>query len=129
MGRTGLADMDRRDVMDAVDELIAAYAAGDPAGFMALVSVRYAGVYGALEEKITVDMADAPGITYTMEIGEVTVDDAGRVEVEVGWERSIMTDGCAAPDGSGVSFLIFDNFGSVLKLTDQRGDAPFPPEI
>jgi len=122
------ADMSRRDVMNAVEELAATYATGDPDGFMALVSVRYAGMYGALEERVTKDMADAPGAVYVMATGEVTVDDTGRVAVEVRWERDILTNDGIVPDGSGAAVLVFDHFGSVLKLTDQRGNAPFPPE-
>ena len=121
------ADVDRRDVMHAVDRLAAVYAAGDPADFMALVSVRYAGMYGALEERVAADMADAPGAVYIIKTGEVMVGDAGRIAMEVRWERSVMTEGGAVPDGSGEAVLVFDRFGSVLKLTDQQGDAPFPP--
>lgn len=122
------ADMSRRDVRDAVDGLAAAYATGDPDSFMALVSVRYAGVYGALEERITEDMADTPGAVCVMKTGNITVDGTGRVEVEVEWERNIVMDDVVVPDGSGVAVLVFDRFGSALKLTDQRGDIPFPPE-
>jgi len=122
------ADMNRRDVTDAVDGLAAAYAAGDPDDFMALVSVRYAGVYGSLEKSVAEDMADAPEAVYVMETGEITVNDTGRIEVEVRWERNISTEDGAISDGSGVAVLVFDCFGSVLKLTDQRGDVPFPPE-
>ena len=120
--------MGRRDVVNAVDGLAAAYTAGDPDGFMALVSVRYAGMYGVLEERITQDMTDVPGVAYVMETGGVTVDERGRVQVEVRWERSTVTDDGVIPDDSGVAVLVFDLFDSVLKLTDQQGDAPFPPE-
>lgn len=122
------ADMSRRDVLDAVDGLAAAYATGNPDSFMALVSVRYAGVYGALEERIAEDMADVPGAVYVVKTGNITIDDTGRVEVEVEWERNMVMGDVATPDGSGAAVLVFDRFDSVLKLTDQRGDVPFPPE-
>jgi hypothetical protein len=127
LGGGGLAGMDRRDVTDTVDRLAAAYAAGDPDGFMALVSIRYAGIYGELEKRVTKDMTDAPGVVYTIKAGGVSVDEAGRVVVEVTWERAVSGAEGAGAGASGVAVLVFDRFGSVLKLTDQQGDAPFPP--
>lgn len=127
LGGGGLADMSRRDVIGAVDELAAAYAADDPDGFMALVSVRYAGVYGDLEERVIRDMTGTPDAVYVMETGGISVDDAGRIMAEVTWERTVVGADGFVSDASGTAVLVFDRFGSILKLTDQQGDAPFPP--
>jgi len=126
-GATG--DIGRRDVTNAVDRLASAYAGGNPDVFMSLVSVRYAGIYGELEKRVIKDIADTPGVVYLMETDGVSMNDTGRYEAEVTWERNIITDTGPVANGSGTAVLVFDLFDSVLKLTDQRGDPPFPPEF
>ncbi len=94
-------------VKEALDKMIAAYAAEDPSAFMALVSEDFSGDKVMLDRAIRSDFSVFDNIQLTYAINAVVADAKGRIAVSIQFNRSVVSSksGSALTDRGTTEFI------------------------
>ena len=111
-----------------LDKLVSAYERRDVPEFMTLVSARYAGGYGDLQEALEDTLGTALSIELTVKPERIWESEDGIVFMDVGWAKTVTRKN--APENEitfGTATLAFIRYNdTVLKLFSQDGNPIFP---
>jgi len=111
-----------------LEKLVSAYERRDVPEFMTLVSARYTGGYGDLQEALDAALENAASIELTVKPERIWETEDGVVFMDVGWAKTVTRKN--APENEitfGTATLVFIRYNAtVLKLFSQNGNPVFP---